>query len=220
MRTHHAVPVALAVAALLALTGCQDAKPSGADGAGPAPAKPAASASASASASAPAKGRAPVLAKQGTIPDLVGKGLQAAQDQAQAAGFYRLASHDSLGRGRAQAFDRNWKVCFQSPGPGVSDTDVRIDFGAVQLEETCPASDPGLPSAAPGTMPDFFTKSVKAARAALPSNTSFTVKDAREDRMVLQETNWQVCAQLPKPGTPFNGQPVELHVVKFGELCS
>ncbi|MCX5379533.1 hypothetical protein [Streptomyces sp. NBC_00091] len=218
MRTHHVVPAALAVTALLALTGCQDAEPSGegaADSAGSAPARPAASAA----ASAPATAKAPDPAKQGNLPDLVGKGLQAAQDQAQAAGFYDLTSHDGLGRGRAQALDRNWKVCFQSPGPGAAATNARIDLGAVRLEETCPASDPALPSAAPGTMPDFFAKSVRAARESLPSSTSFTIKDARLDRVVLQETNWQVCAQLPKSGNPFNGQPVELNVVRFGETC-
>ncbi|MFJ3882649.1 hypothetical protein ACIPW5_35035 [Streptomyces sp. NPDC090077] len=206
MRTHHALPVVLAAAALLALTGCQEAKPAGGAAAGSAPA----------SAPAPAS---PPAAKQGTLPDLVGKGLQAAQDEAQAAGFHRLVSHDGLGRGRAQAFDRNWKVCFQSPGPGAASTDARIDFGAVKADEACPASDPGLPSAAAGTTPDFYRKSVKAARDALPSGVSVTVKDARQGRAVLQETNWQVCAQLPKAGNPLNGGPVELNVVRFGETC-
>ncbi|AZM88158.1 MULTISPECIES: hypothetical protein [Streptomyces] len=206
MRTHHTRPAVVAAAALLALTGCQDAKPSGGASNGSAPA------SAPASASPPA-------AKQGTLPDLVGKGLQAAQDEAQAAGFHRLASHDGLGRGRAQAFDRNWKVCFQSPGPGSASTDARIDFGAVKVEEACPATDPGLPSAAAGATPDFYRKSVKAARDALPSGVNVTVKDSLQGRTVRLETNWQVCAQLPKAGNPLNGGPVELNVVQFGETC-
>ncbi|RSS49341.1 hypothetical protein EF912_23960 [Streptomyces sp. WAC07061] len=203
MRTHHTRAAALAATALLALTGCEEPKPSAGAPAGSAPA--------SAEASAPAA--------QGTLPDLVGKGLQAAQDEAQAAGFQRLASHDGLGRGRAQAFDRNWKVCFQSPGPGSASTDARIDFGAVKAEEACPATDPGLPSAAAGATPDFYRKSVKAARDALPSGVNVTVKDSLQGRTVRLETNWQVCAQLPKAGNPLNGGPVELNVVQFGETC-
>jgi hypothetical protein len=57
-------------------------------------------------------------AETAALPNFVGKGLQSAQDEAQAAGFYTLDSHDALGRGRMQALDRNWKVCSQSPAPG------------------------------------------------------------------------------------------------------
>ncbi|WP_405981696.1 PASTA domain-containing protein [Streptomyces sp. NBC_00158] len=210
MRTHHILPAVLAATALLALTGCQGPKSSGGAPAGSSPA------SAPAPVPAPAS---PTAAKRGTLPDLVGKGLQAARDEAQAAGFHLLVSHDGLGRGRAQAFDRNWKVCFQSPGPGAASTDARIDFGAVRAEESCPASDPGLPSAAAGATPDFYRKSVKAAREALPSGTGVTVKDALQGRAVRLETNWQVCAQLPKAGSPLSGGPVELNVVQFGETC-
>jgi hypothetical protein len=46
-----------------------------------------------------------------TMPKFVGMGLQSAQDMAQAAGFYRFRSHDSLGRDRMQILDRDWKVC-------------------------------------------------------------------------------------------------------------
>ncbi|MEU8463302.1 hypothetical protein [Streptomyces sp. NPDC029003] len=216
MRTQHIAPAVLAATALLALTGCQDAKPAGA---GPAAIGSGTARPVSPPATTGAPAAAPAPAKAGTLPDLVGKGLQAAQDAAQAAGFSRLTSHDSLGRERAQVFDRNWKVCSQTPAPGPAAADVRVDFGAVQLEESCPASDPGPQPEARGTMPEFGGKSVKAVRAALPSNTSFTIKDGREGRMVLQESNWQVCAQVPKAGTPLDGRPVELIVVKFGETC-
>ena len=53
------------------------------------------------------------------LPNLVGKGLQAAEDEAQAAGFFALASHDALGRRRDQVQDREWTVCFQDPAPGL-----------------------------------------------------------------------------------------------------
>ena len=52
------------------------------------------------------------------LPALVGKGLQAAEDEAQAAGFFALTSHDALGQGRDQVQDREWTVCFQDPAPG------------------------------------------------------------------------------------------------------
>jgi hypothetical protein len=73
------------------------------------------------------------------VPDLVGHGLQDAQDAAQADGFYFLKSHDSLGGGRHQIFDRDWKVCTQAPSAGMRVTvDTTLDFGAVKLTETCP----------------------------------------------------------------------------------
>ncbi|MFF9315623.1 PASTA domain-containing protein [Streptomyces sp. NPDC014748] len=155
------------------------------------------------------------------VRDFVGMGLQSAQDAAQADGFYALKSHDALGRGRMQALDRNWKVCSQNVAAGTSvPTDTTLDFGSVKLEETCPARDEKEPTAAGGKMPDFKGKSMKAARAALDSGTSITVKDASaEGRWVLVESNWQVCTQTPAAGAALNGRPVTFTVVKFGETC-
>ncbi|MEH0449320.1 MULTISPECIES: hypothetical protein [unclassified Streptomyces] len=155
-----------------------------------------------------------------TVPGFIGMGLQSAQDSAQSAGFHSLSSHDSLGRDRMQAFDRNWKVCSQNIAAGkVVPVDTELDFGAVKLDETCPAKDRTTPAEAGGTMPDFAGKSVKAARVALDSGTSISVKDAAEDRFVLVESNWQVCTQKPAAGAKLNGQPVEFTAVKFGESC-
>ncbi|WP_326779711.1 PASTA domain-containing protein [Streptomyces longwoodensis] len=154
------------------------------------------------------------------LPNFVGMGLQSAQDTAQATGFYALTSHDSLGRGRMQAFDRNWKVCSQNFAAGKTvPVDTTLDFGAVKLDESCPTNDQAAPAEAGGKMPDFAGKSVKAARAALDSGTSITVKDATEDRFILIESNWQVCTQSPAPGKALNGQPVEFTAVKFEESC-
>ncbi|MEU1106403.1 hypothetical protein ABZ408_36425 [Streptomyces tibetensis] len=114
--------------------------------------------------------------KAATLPDMIGKGLQSAQDQAQASGFYNLNSHDVLGRGRMQAFDRTCKICSQTSTPGEHPTDTKVDFATVKLEETCPARDEGAaPRAAGSTMPDFTSKSVKVARQALDTSTSITV---------------------------------------------
>lgn len=154
------------------------------------------------------------------VPDFVGMGLQSAQDAAQKEGFYALTSHDSAGRGRTQAFDRNWKVCSQNMAAGKTvPTDTTLDFGAVKLEEDCPADDAKAPEAADGKMPSLVGKSVKVARKALDSSTSITVTDAAQGRMVLMESNWQVCTQSPSPGAALNGQPVEFTAVKFEEDC-
>ncbi|MFF0477609.1 hypothetical protein [Streptomyces sp. NPDC004284] len=198
---------------VLSLTACEGGSKTGSDT--PRPAR-------STEPTATATTKAPeVDAEAGTLPDMTGKGLQSAQDQAQAAGFYDLHSHDALGRGRMQALDRNWKVCGQIPAAGKHPTDVKIDFAAVKLEEDCPNDDQG--SADPQvstTMPDFTGKSVKVARESLDSSTSLTVTDASpRDRMVIVESNWQVCTQEPAAGTELDGRPVTLTAVKFEESC-
>lgn len=156
-----------------------------------------------------------------TVPNLIGKGLQSAQDQVQAAGFYILTSHDSLGRDRMQVFDRDWKVCSQKPAAGSSvSVDTKLDFGAVKTDETCPSKDQSAPSAAGGTMPDFKGKSVKAARGALDSSTSIDVEDASgQSRIIILESGWQVCSQTPAAGAKISGQPVKFKAVKFEESC-
>ncbi|MPY35202.1 hypothetical protein FNH09_29345 [Streptomyces adustus] len=155
------------------------------------------------------------------VPNFVGMGLQSAQDKAQAAGFSALTSHDALGRARMQVLDRNWKVCSQNIAAGkAASTGTELDFGAVKLEEDCPAEDQSEPAKAGGTMPDFRGKSVKAARAALDSGTSITVTDASgDDRFILVESNWRVCTQKPAVGAAVSGRPVEFAAVKFGESC-
>ncbi|WP_327696433.1 PASTA domain-containing protein [Streptomyces sp. NBC_00459] len=72
-----------------------------------------------------------------TLPDLVGQDLQAAQDEAQAAGFYVLDDQDASGQNRLQVFDRNWTVCSQDPEPGTHPTDTPVTLYAVKDDETC-----------------------------------------------------------------------------------
>ncbi|NEA67517.1 PASTA domain-containing protein [Streptomyces sp. SID12488] len=71
------------------------------------------------------------------LPDLVGQDLQAAQDEAQAAGFYVLDDQDASGQGRLQVLDRNWTVCSQDPDPGTHPTDTPVTLYAVKDDETC-----------------------------------------------------------------------------------
>ncbi|MCX5010371.1 hypothetical protein OG765_05120 [Streptomyces sp. NBC_00555] len=212
MRTHHTITLlTTAAATALALTACNPQTSS--NGKAAAPSAPAPGVSSAPSSAAPAT-------KTATLPNFVGKGLQAAQDEAQAAGFYALKSHDALGRDRLQALDRNWKVCSQTPAAGASiDTSTSVDFGAVKLEETCPATDAPAPKPAGDAMPNFVGQGMKAVRGALPSNASITVKDAVQSRMVLQESNWKVCSQDPKPGTALSGQQVSFTVAKTEETC-
>lgn len=100
--------------------------------------------------SAPAS-NAKGAAEKATVPTFVGMGLQSAQDTAQAAGFYALKSHDSLGRDRNQILDRDWKVCSQNVAAGKTvSTATMLDFGAVKLAETCPTEEQAAPSAAGG----------------------------------------------------------------------
>ncbi len=73
----------------------------------------------------------------GTLPDLRGKDLQAAQDAAQAAGFFLLTSSDATGQDRMQILDRNWVVCSQTPGPGKHPTSTTVNFDSVKDGEPC-----------------------------------------------------------------------------------
>ncbi len=66
-----------------------------------------------------------------TVPNVVGKDLQLAQDTMQAAGLYNLTSHDSTGQARLQVLDRNWLVTDQTPAAGSRvAADQLIDLGA------------------------------------------------------------------------------------------
>ncbi|MFI5635659.1 hypothetical protein ACIA8E_41380 [Streptomyces sp. NPDC051664] len=154
------------------------------------------------------------------VANFVGMGLQSAQDKAQADGFFSLKSHDSVGRDRLQALDRNWKVCWQNYAPGKTiPVDTELDFGTVKLEEACPAKDQKEQEVVGSKMPNLAGKSVKAAREALSSGTSITVTDATGDRTVILESNWQVCTQSPSPGVALRGQPVEFTAVRYQETC-
>ncbi|MGW0532253.1 hypothetical protein [Streptomyces sp. NPDC003032] len=207
MHTGTAIAALITSAGLLALTSCgPDSDTSG----GAAKGKPA--------AAQDAAGKAETAA----LPDMTGKGLQSAQDQAQEAGFYGLSSHDALGRDRTQAFDRNWKVCSQTPKAGEHPTGTKVDFATVKLEEACPAQGAGgdEPEAAGAKMPDFKGKAVKVARGALDTGAGITVNDASgQDRFILMESNWQVCSQEPAAGAKLDGQPVTFSAVKFDESC-
>lgn len=157
----------------------------------------------------------------GVLPDLVGEGLQDAQDAANRAGFTEVHSHDALGRGRAQVVDKDWTVCFASPRSGRAPLGTVVELAVVRFDETCPARDQGLPVAttAPARMPDLRGKSLRVVKEALGIGTTVNATDRIANRRVILPTSWQVCTQDPAPGTPYDGGPVTVTVVKFGETC-
>ncbi|MGI5196565.1 PASTA domain-containing protein [Streptomyces sp. CA-288835] len=143
MRTRTAI--AALTAALLALTGCA------AEDTSPAPEAPATSQDNApkqdstptedepakdepAADDAPAAEAEPETA---ALPNLVGQDLQAAQDEAQAAGFYALDDQDASGQNRLQVLDRNWTVCSQEPTAGTHPTDTPVTLYAVKDGEAC-----------------------------------------------------------------------------------
>lgn len=216
MRTRTTTTITGIAAVLLALTACNPND------------TPTASSSAGAGSNAPSVGAtttgdtpaSKTPAPKATVPNLIRKGLQTAQDTSQAAGFYNLTSHDSLGRDRMQILDRDWQVCFQKPAAGASvDVDTKLDFGAVKLTEQCPKSDEKPPAKTGSTMPNFIGKGLGAARSSLPGSASITATDAGGDRVIILESNWKICTQAPRAGTPYAGQPVTFTAVKTDETC-
>jgi hypothetical protein len=81
-------------------------------------------------------------AKEWTMPNMVGKGLQEAQDAMQKLTgdpAFLSTSHDATGQNRQQVIDRNWKVCAQRPAAGTAfNLRAIVDFGTVRTEESCP----------------------------------------------------------------------------------
>jgi hypothetical protein len=162
---------------------------------------------------------APATAVQQHLPDAVGKGLKYAVDAAKEAGFAHFTTHDSSGRMRAQVIYTDWKVCFQTPGPGMLPTTTRVDYGVVKLAESCSAADQGLVTVTAGAvMPDLRGRSTRYAYDVLGSNASVSHKTrSGGDAHVLIDSNWEVCDQTPAPGQPYAGAPVTLVVAKYAD---
>lgn len=82
------------------------------------------------------------IAESWSMPDLVGRTLQEAQDEVQRLtdfGVFFTTSSDATGQGRAQLVDSNWVVCAQSVAPGTAITaGSRIEFSSVKVTERCP----------------------------------------------------------------------------------
>jgi hypothetical protein len=76
-----------------------------------------------------------------TMPNEVGKDLQAAQDDIQGVvgHFFFSDSVDATGQDRFQVLDRDWQVCSQSvPAGSKFDEDTDVTFKVVRVTESCP----------------------------------------------------------------------------------
>ncbi|HEX5118387.1 MAG TPA: hypothetical protein VFW65_24650 [Pseudonocardiaceae bacterium] len=83
-----------------------------------------------------------VVTKHWKMPNLVGTGLQKAQDDIQKLtgnGVFFTSSHDATSKGRHQVIDSDWQVCTQNVPAGHTITITsKIDFGVVRTTESCP----------------------------------------------------------------------------------
>ncbi|GLY27180.1 PASTA domain-containing protein [Kineosporia sp. NBRC 101731] len=74
-----------------------------------------------------------------TMPQLVGRNLQNAQDLLQKRGSYLLDQVDATSQHRFQLLDSDWKVCHQSPRAGSRVLKTKlVRLEAVRLDENCP----------------------------------------------------------------------------------
>lgn len=141
MRIRYTIAAALTAAALLTLTACEGTEDTGSSK--PSAAAEDASDKTKQDTSTPDDAPASEAdtdeaeAETATLPDVVGMDLQAAQDEAQAAGFYVLDDQDASGQKRLQVFDRNWTVCSQEPEAGTHPTDTPVTLYAVKDTESC-----------------------------------------------------------------------------------
>ncbi|MET9466646.1 hypothetical protein ABZY44_17935 [Streptomyces sp. NPDC006544] len=135
------------------------------------------------------------------LPEVGGQSLQVAQDSAQQAGFYNLSSEGGLGMGRAQVWDRNWRVCSQTPGAGDVDPDALIVFWAVKEGEYCPRDSKGWQARPGDLMPNYVGKNLMDAENQLVLIPSVTATDATgAGREVLPSGLWKVCSSMPAAG--------------------
>ncbi|GAB3264800.1 hypothetical protein [Kineosporia babensis] len=154
------------------------------------------------------------------LPNLVGKGLEWAKDKADQSGFGDVESHDALGRDRRWSDDKEWVVCFQTPAAGNADADKKVELGAVQIDEKCPASDQALYRQATTEMPDLKNRTAYMAGEILGEKASVRFID-REDGDDVNGNlgDYRVCSQEPKAGEAFDGVPVTMLVVEYEQRC-
>ncbi|GLY14096.1 hypothetical protein LWF15_34390 [Kineosporia rhizophila] len=159
-------------------------------------------------------------AAKAELPNLVGKGLEWAKDKADASGFDDVETHDALGRDRRWSDDKDWVVCFQTPGAGSQDPEKPVELGAVQIDEKCPSSDQALYKKATTEMPDLKNRTAYMASEILGDNASVRFIDREDgDEVDGNLGDYRVCSQEPKAGETFDGVPVSMLVVEYEERC-
>ncbi|MEU6592534.1 hypothetical protein ABZ923_25465 [Streptomyces sp. NPDC046881] len=158
---------------------------------------------------------------QKELPNMTGSQLQAAQDRAQSAGFTNLSSEDATGRGRAQVWDRNWRVCSQDPEPGAADPDTLVVFQVVKQGESCPASTDGYLAMPGDAMPSYSGRSLMDAMDQMAALTGEVkaVDATGAGRSTDNENDWRVCTTVPAAGETID-EDVLFEAVHNDEKCS
>ncbi|MEU1705062.1 hypothetical protein ABZ478_06600 [Streptomyces sp. NPDC005706] len=154
------------------------------------------------------------------LPNSVGSQLQTAQDRAQSAGFTNLSSEDATGQGRAQLWDRNWRVCSQDPQPGEADPETLVVFSVVKEGESCPASTDGYLAMPGDEMPGYVGRNLMDAMDQMAALTGeITAVDATgAGRSTDNENDWRVCTTTPVAGEVIEDSVV-FEVVPNQEKC-
>ncbi|MEV5337483.1 hypothetical protein AB0K93_03220 [Streptomyces sp. NPDC052676] len=154
------------------------------------------------------------------LPDMTGSQLQTAQDRAQSAGFTNLSSEDATGQGRAQVWDRNWRVCSQDPELGEVDPDTLVVFLVVKQGEICPASTEGYLAMPGDEMPAYSGRNLMDAMDQMAALTGeVTAVDATgAGRSPDNENDWRVCSTTPTAGEIIEDS-VLFEAVPNGEKC-
>ncbi|MCX5529784.1 hypothetical protein OG785_04305 [Streptomyces sp. NBC_00006] len=154
------------------------------------------------------------------LPNMVGSQLQEAQDTAQSEGFNNLSSTDVTGQGRAQVWDRNWRVCSQTPKPGEADPEKLVVLSVVKEGEQCPASTDGYVAMPGDEMPGYAGRNLMDSIDQMAALTGdVTAEDVTgKDRHTDNENDWRVCSTSPAPGEVID-DTVTFQVVKNNEKC-
>jgi hypothetical protein len=138
-----------------------------------------------------------------TMPNLVGKNLQAAQEQLQALGSSVLDQKDASGQGRTQVVDSNWKVCEQEPAAGQQvPTTTTVVLSSVKSDEYCPGEAPKAAGIGDAVRVGDLTVTVKSAERKSKLSSVFgskkghwmlvTVKVANKgkDQVTVNDSNF------------------------------
>ena len=110
----------------------------------------------------------PTAATTFTMPNVVGKNLQDAQDELQALGSLLIDQKDASGQGRLQVNDSNWTVCTQDPAAGVAaPIQTVVILASVKDDEVCPGdAKAALATSAAPAAPSMTVSQKQAVRAA------------------------------------------------------
>jgi hypothetical protein len=158
------------------------------------------------------------------VPNVVGKRLDTAHEDARTAGFTHVTYHDAAGRARHVILQRDWTVCSQAPAAGqVAASDVTFSLAVVKTDEQCPVHDqngPSLRAAVGQPLPDFIGQGLNVVADAFPKGTFVHWKDlSPKQRTILVPSNWKACTQSPAAGVRYTGQRIDVGAVKHGESC-